>query len=225
MQQPKQMPEGNQDDDLLAWFLNLWTKVETNYTKILMGFGIGIAVVLVLIFINRYQTQRAEAAQEALGDVYIALFEGRVSDAIATSQEVMASYQGEAAAREALMAVANLHFEEGRVADARTHFQKYLDENSVDGPLGYGAWSGLASCLESEGNFAEAAQQFASFSERKPESPFAPVALKEAGRCYELAQMQQQASDVYLKIVNQYSESSVARTARGQLSFMGVEVD
>ena len=225
MQQPRQKPEEKQDDELLAWFLNLWTKIETNYTKILMGFGIGVAVVLVLIFIDRHQTQRAEAAKEALGDVYIALFEGRVSDAIATSQEVMANYEGEAAAREALMAVANLHFEEGRILDARTHFQKYLDENSPDGPLGYGAWSGLAACLESEGKFAEAAQQFASFVDKKPESPFAPVALKEAGRCYELAQMQQQATDIYLKIVNQYSKSSVARTATGQLSFMGVEVD
>ena len=225
MQQARQKPEERSDEDLLVWFLKLWANIEANYTKILTGFGIGVAVILVLIFINRHQTQRAEAAQEALGDVYIALLEGRVADAIATSEEVMANYEGEAAALEALIAVANLHFEEGRIADARTHFQKYLDENAPEGPLGYGAWSGLASCLESEGKFAEAAQQFASFGEVKPELPFAPVGLKEAGRCYELGQMSQQATDIYLKIVKQYSESSVARMARGQLGFMGVEVD
>ncbi len=218
MQQTKQ-----QQEDLLVWFLKFWNQIEANYAKILAGFGIALALVLAAIFIDRHQTQRAEAAREALGDVYIALSEDRTADALATSRDVMETYAGEAAAAEAVMTAANLHFEEGRISEARAHFQRYLDENSAEGPLGYGAWAGLASCLESEGKFAEAGQQFAAFAEAQPQSPFAQIALKEAGRCYELGHMPLQAREVYQKIVSEYGESSAARFARGQLNMMGVE--
>ena len=220
MNQPKP-----QQEDLFVWFLNVWSQIEANYIRILMGFGIAIVAALIVLFFYREQTQHAEAARTALGDVYIALYEGRVEDAIAASQDVIETYAGEAEAGEALMALANLHYEEGRIAEARTHFQQYLNEYPTDGPLGYGAWSGLASCLESEGKFAEAGQQFATFAKSHPQSPFAPIALKEAGRCYELGNMPQQASDAYQKIVKEYNASSAARFARGQLSMMGIEID
>jgi TolA-binding protein len=214
-----------QQEDILVWFLKVWSQIEANYIRILTGFGIAIVAALIVLFFYRGQTQRAEAARAALGDVYIALYEGRVEEAIASSQEVMETYAGQAEAGEALMALANLHYEEGRIAEARTLFQQYLNEYPAEGPLGYGAWAGLASCLESEGKFAEAGQQFAAFAEAQPKSPFAPIALKEAGRCYELGTMPQQASDAYQKIVKEYDESSVARFARGQLNMMGVETD
>ena len=225
MQQSRQKLDERQNEELLAWLLNLWNQIEANYTRILIGFGIAIAVILIVVFVDHQQNQRTEAAHEALGDVYIALFEGRVSDAIAASQEVMATYEGEAAADEALMAVANLHFEEGRIAEARDYYQRYLQGNSAEGPLGYGAWVGLASCLESEGNFAQAAKQFADYAAQHSTSPFAPVALKEAGRCYELGSMPQQAIDVYQMIVKDYSEAPVARFATGQLNMMGMETN
>lgn len=214
-----------QQEDILVWFLKVWGQIEANYIRILTGFGIAIAAALIVLFFYRAQTQHAEAARSALGDVYIALYEGRVEDALAASQVVIETYAGEAEAGEALMALANLHYEEGRITEARTYFQQYLDEYPADGPLGYGAWSGLASCLENEGKFAEAAQQFASFAEAQPGSPFAPIALKEAGRCYELGKMPQQASEAYQKVVKGYDESFVTRFARGQLNLMGVEMD
>lgn len=214
-----------QQEDILVWFLKVWGQIEANYIRILTGFGIAIVAALIVLFFYRAQTQHAEAARIALGDVYIALYEGRVEDALVASEEVIETYAGEAEAGEALMALANLHYEEGRIAEARTYFQQYLDEYPTDGPLGYGAWSGLASCLENEEKFAEAGQQFASFAEAHPNSPFAPIALKEAGRCYELGKMPQQASDAYQKIVNEYAESSVTRFAHGQLNMMGIEID
>ena len=214
-----------QQEDLLVWFLKVWDQIEDNYIPILIGVGIALIAALIFVFFHQEHTQRARDAREALGSVYIALSQDRTADAIATSHDVMATYAGEAAAAEALMTLANLHFEEGDIAEARTLFQRYLDENSPEGPLGYGAWSGLASCLETEGKFAEAGQRFAAFADAQPNSPYAAIALKEAGRCYELAQQPTQASDAYQKITAEYSASSVARFARGQLNMMGIEAE
>ena len=214
-----------QQEDILVWFLKVWDRIEANYIPILAGFGIALAAALIVVFVQREQTQRAQVAREALGSVYIALSEGRTADAIATSHDVMEAYAGQSASAEALMTLANLHFEEGQISEARALFQKYLDENSSEGPLGYGAWSGLASCLESEGKFAEAGQQFAAFAEAQRNSPYAPIALKEAGRCYELGHQPLQASEAYQKIVAEYGASFVARFARGQLNMMGIEIE
>lgn len=214
-----------QQEDLLVWFLKMWDRIESNYIPILMGLGIAIAASLIVVFVQRDHAQRDQTAREALGAVYIALSEGRTEDAIAASRDVMETYADESAGAEALMTLANLQFEEGRIAEARALFQKYLDENSSEGPLGYGAWSGVASCLESEGKFAEAGRQFAAFADAQPNSPYAAIALKEAGRCYELGHRPTQARDAYQKIIAEYGAASVARFARGQLDMMGVETE
>ena len=54
---------------------------------------------------------------------------------------------------------------------------------------------------------------------------YAPIALKEAGSCYELAQQPTQASGAYQKIIAEYSASSATRFARGQLDMMGIETE
>ena len=141
-----------QQEDILVWFLKVWSQIEANYIRILTGFGIAIVAALIVLFFYRGQTQRAEAARAALGDVYIALYEGRVEEAIASSQEVMETYAGQAEAGEALMALANLHYEEGRITEARTLFQQYLNEYPAEGPLGYGAWSGWRPVLKAKEN-------------------------------------------------------------------------
>ena len=106
-------PPQPQQEDILVWFLRVWGQIEANYIRILTGFGIAIVAALIVLFFYRAQTQQAEAARAALGDVYIALYEGRVEDALTASQEVIETYAGEAEAGEALMALANLHYEEG----------------------------------------------------------------------------------------------------------------
>ena len=112
-----------QQEDLLVWFLKVWDRIEDNYIPILIGVGIALIAALIFVFFHQEHTQRARDAREALGSVYIALSQDRTADAIATSHDVMATYAGEAAAAEALMTLANLHFEEGDIAEARRSFK------------------------------------------------------------------------------------------------------
>ena len=225
MQNPKKMEEEEPQEELLVWFLDLWGKIERNYTTVLAGIG-GVAVaILIFVFVNNHQTQKAEEAQSALGDVYIALFDGRIDDAITQSEKLASEYSGEVAGQEALIALANLQFEQTRFSEASANFQKFIDQYGTDGLLGYGAWSGLAACLEAEAKFGEAAQKFKGYADAHPNTPFAAIALKEAGRCYQLAQNKEQAQAVYQIVLDKYNESSVARSARNELLMMGVDVE
>lgn len=225
MQNPNKPIQEEPEEALVEWFINVWKKVEDNYTTILAGIG-GIAVaVLIFVFVNNQRAQDAQQAQEALGQVYIDLFEGRVDEAINQSQNLATEYSGEPVGKEALIATANLQFEQTRISEANANFQSFLDQYGSEGVLGYGAWSGVAACLEAEGKFSEAAEKFKSYAEKHPDTPFAPVALKEAGRCYQLANQQQAAQSVYQVVMDKYQDSSISRIVRNELQMMGVDVE
>jgi TolA-binding protein len=225
MQNPIIPEDDRPEEALLTWFFNLWSKVEKNYTTILAGLGGAVVAGVLIIFIYNYRSQQSEEAQSKLGEVYISLFEGRVDDAINQSAQLKNEYAGTPAGKEALMSLANLQFEQNRVSEARASFQSFLDEYGSDDLLAYGAWSGLATCLEAEGKFSEAAQKFKSYADRYPDLPFSPVALKEAGRCFQLAQDTTQAIAAYQKVVSKYKESSIYRVAANELLMMGVDLD
>ncbi|MBT3604391.1 MAG: tetratricopeptide repeat protein [Candidatus Latescibacteria bacterium] len=225
MQNPNKIEEEEPQEELLVWFLNLWGKVEQNYTQILAGVGVVVVAVLVVVFVNNHQNQETQEARSELGNVYIALFEGRIDDAINQSQTLSDEYAGNPIGREALIALANLQFEQKSISVAQANFQRFLDEYSSEGLLGYGAWSGLASCLEAEAKFAEAAAKFKSYADAHPNTPFAPVALKEAGRCYQLGQNNDQAQVVYQIVLDKYKDSSVLRNVKNELLMMGIDVE
>ena len=225
MQNPNKPEEEKPEEELFVWVMNLWYKIEKNSATVLAGVAGVVVAILIFVFINNYQSQQKQEAQAALGDVYIALFEGRVDDAITQSQKLANEYSGETAGQEALMALANLQFEQKRISEARANFQKFVDQYGSDPLLKYGAWSGLAACLEADGHFVEAAQKFKAYADAHPNTPFAPVALKEAGRCYLLAQDQKQAQMVYESVLEKYNDTSVSRTVRNELLMMGVDVE
>lgn len=225
MQNPNKPEQEEPQEALLEWFIDLWGKIEKNSTQILAGLGAGVVAVLIAVFALNYQSQEQAEAKAALGEVYISLFDGRVDDAISKSQQLASEYSGDLVGKEALIALANLQFEQKRIAEAKANFQKFLDQYGAEGMLGYGAWSGLASCLESEGQFAEAAEKFKAFADNNPSSPFSPVALKEAGRCYQLAGNDSQAQAVYQIVLNKYQDASISRTVRNELQMMGVDVE
>lgn len=225
MQNPKKIEEEESNEALLVWFLDLWGKIERNYTTVLAGIAGVVVAVLIFVFVNNNQAEQASQAQEDLGKVYIDLFEGRVDEAINTSQQLAMEYSGEPVGKEALIAVANLQFEQKRIEEARNNFQKFLDQYGSDELLGYGAWSGLATCLEAEGKFEEAAQKFKAYADSNPNTPFAPIALKEAGRCFQLAKNNAQAKTVYQTILDKYQDASISRIVRNELLMMGVDVE
>ncbi len=210
------------EDELMAWGMKTWGYVEQNYPKILAGLGAVVVLALVGVFIKHQSDRQAQAAIDALGDVRIALYQGRADDAILQAERVVEDYSGKPAAGYALLLMGNMYYELGRHTEAQTAYQRYLSDYGDEGPSGYGAWTGLAACLEEQQSFLEAAQKYAAYADKYASSPFAPIVLKEASRCYLQAQEFEKAQEVLERIVNHYSESKVARTARADLTEMGV---
>ena len=114
----------------------------------------------------------------------------------------------------------NLYYGAGRFSEARAIYEKYLDIYGAEGPEGFGAWTGVAACMEEEQKFVEAAEQYAAYAGKQPGSPFAPLALRDAARCYRLAGDFDGARRMLQQIVDRYSESPVDREAKAGLALM-----
>ena len=222
-QRPK--PEDVKDDELLKFLLTAWDFIENNYPKILAGLGGVAVVVLIAVLISRQEEQSAIEAQIRLGEAQIALYQANFPEAISKSEQVVAEYGDSPASRQALLLAANLKFESKNYSAAQVDFQTYLDDFGSDGPLGYSAWVGGAFCLEAQGDLTGAGGKFAGYADAHSQGLFAPIALKEAARCFKTAGNLGQAQALYQKIVVEYKKSDVAQVARSELKQMGVNIN
>ncbi|MDA0747328.1 MAG: tetratricopeptide repeat protein [bacterium] len=209
------------EDEFVSRILGILDYSKENYPKIIAGVGALAVIVLIGVFINRQAEQRRLEAVDAMGDVRISLLKGEEESAINQAQQVAQRYSGKPAARNALLVAGNLQFENGRFAEARTTFENYLDNFGSEGPLGYGAWVGTAASLEEEGNLNGAAERYVAYVDKHSDTPFAPLALKEAARCYEFSGALEKAKTTLQRIVDEYAKSPAANVAKAKLAQMG----
>jgi tetratricopeptide (TPR) repeat protein len=176
------------DDEFMNLIYRLIGYSEENYPKILAGIGVVVVIGLIGYFIQQSSNRRTQAALDAIGVVQVALMQGNTSTAVTNAQSIIRDYEGEAMAGQALITLANIYFNQGRFEEAATHYRQFLaaTDNSA-GPEAYGAWSALGAAMEAQNDLDGAAQQYESYTQAHGATPFAPLALMEAARCYKMA--------------------------------------
>jgi predicted negative regulator of RcsB-dependent stress response len=214
------------DDEFVSALYAIIRYVENNYPKVLAGIGVVVVISLIGYFIQESANRRIAAANDAIGTVQVALMQGNTSTAITNAQSVIRDYEGEPVAGQALTTLANIYFDQGRFDEATTHYRQFLSTNDANfGPEEFGAWSGIASSMEAQGNLSGAAQQYLSYADRFSNTAYAPLALFQAARTYKLAGSTDSAVNAYQRIVSQYSDSPAAISAKTELGILGVVVD
>jgi outer membrane protein assembly factor BamD (BamD/ComL family) len=210
------------EDELVTRVLQAWGYIEKNYPKFLAGLGAIVVAVLAGMFIKSQSDQQTQASIDALGDVRIALHQGKVEDAVFQAERVAEEYSGKPAAEQVLLLLGGLYYDLGRYAEAQTTYQGYLSTYGDEGPAGYAAWIGIAACLEEQGSYVEAAEKYVAYADQYRASPFAPIVLKEASRCYAGAGNPEKAQGALQRILKDYPKSSIVRSAKAELRQMGV---
>lgn len=212
------------EDEFVTTALNTWTYVQQNTSKILAGVGVVAILILIGVFVQKEAERKAEEAVNLLGDVQVHILNNETGEAILAAERVVDEYADEAHADQALLILGNLYMDLGRTAETRDAFQKRLDLFGDDGPGGYAATAGLATALEQMDNIGEAAATYAGYANRHTDSPFAPLALVEAARCYRLSGDISNSAETYRKVVQTYPTSSARQKAESELNLMGEDV-
>jgi len=193
-----------------------WGRAHTQY---LIGGAVAIVVIVlgVQYLISSQEKARVEAAAE-LSKAMVAEEGGQPAEAVRIlSDQVLRRYEGTPSAGKAALMLANRHYAEGNYGDARSLFQKCLDDYADNPVVAYGAWAGLAACLEAEGKTQDAARKYLEYADGHPKTVEAALSLSEAARCFAQVGDRGAQKGVLERLTKEYPKLPVARTAETTL--------
>ena len=157
--------------------------VQQNLRIVLIVLG-GIVVVVALVWgVNSYRTSRAEAAAELFGQAGIELRGGNLAAGIVSLRKLLDENSGATIAGVACVELADAYFRQRSFDEAKTYFQKYLDDYGNDNLLKAAALAGLAGVDEQSSANAEAAKKYLKAADINPKSFQSAECLHAALRC------------------------------------------
>jgi tetratricopeptide (TPR) repeat protein len=170
-----------------------WAWFETNKKPALWGAGTVVVVGLIVALVLYRRNETDVAASEALSNVTLpGAGSASRADAVNAFLKVTATYpNSRAGARALLLAAAGL-FTEGKYPEAKAQFERFTREYASS-PFRGEALLGIASCLNAQGNTADAVAAYKDLIDRRlseymlPQARFALACLYEAQNKPELA--------------------------------------
>ncbi len=206
------------EDEFVEWIMQAVEYVKERAS--LFGGG-AVAVIVVIVAINYFiESKEAGRLQAAalLGDVLMVEQGGEPTEAIRLAEELVSSYAGTSAAAQGTVLLANLHYAQGRYAEARSYYQRYLDNYEPLDVLAYAAQSGLGACLEAEGQFVAAAQHYEAYAAQQAGTIREAMARMEAARIYGLAGDSDKQQALLEEVSRTFAQYPIAAQARAALA-------
>ena len=197
-----------------------WIMQAADFLKERMQFVIAaaaaVAVIVVLIgYMRSAEEEDRLQASASFGQVLMADANGEAGQAMEIAEQLIREHSGTPAAAQGAVYLANRLFRQGRLDEARRLYETYLDDGDVD-VLVFAAWSGVAACIESQGQFAQAAAKYEEYADQY-DGQQASLALMSASRCYALAGDTEAQRDALLRIARDFPTSPLVAKAREQL--------
>ena len=206
------------EDEFVEWIMQAIEYVKERAR--LFGGG-AVAVIAVIMAINYFiESKEADRLKAAalLGDVLMVEQGGELAEAIRLAEELVSSYVGTPAAAQGTVLLANIHYAQGRYAEARTYYQRYLDNYEPLDVLAYAAQSGLGACLEAEGQLLVAAQHYEAYAAQQAGTIREAMARMEAARIYGLAGESDKQQALLEEVSRTFAQYPIAAQARAELA-------
>ena len=201
------------EDKLVTYTFKLNAYIRKNSKKISY---ITLILVFFIFVISVMHLSKKRSESSAISEVGIAqlIYEsGNITAAISAFEEVLNKYSGTKGAGIATYYIGDYYYKLKNFNEARERFQKYWDDYEDNDILTSSAISGIATCFEEEREYLQAVKYYKRAADKFPDSFVAPRNLIDMGRCYELADMKNEAEKVYKEIIEKYSSSIYVREA------------
>jgi len=209
-----------EEDQFLAWVLDAVEYVKER-SQLFIG---GVAAIVVAIMAITYvQASREEAKIEGsalLGRAAIADASGQFDEATRLHEQLAEEFGGTPAGAQGMVLLGNRYFAQARYADAQRLFEQYLREHGDVDVLVFAAWTGLAACLESQGETERAAEKYRGYADEYGGHLDAAISLADAARCYGVLGAAGDQRAALERIVNDYPKAPGAARAREELKML-----
>ncbi len=208
------------EDEFIEWLMDAADYIR-NHAQTFAGGAIAVLAVILAInfFIESQETAKVDATAR-LGDMLMAEQSGQIDEAIRIAEDLLTTYAGTPAAGQGTVLLGNLHFSQGRYADALRYFDSYLADYVPVDVLTNAAESGLAACLEAQGQLDEAARRYEEIARQFSGTAPAALAQMNAARCYGMLGKHGKQRELLEAVRDQYARFPVAARARTQLEML-----
>lgn len=209
--------ESLKEDEFVEWIMRTVDYVREHVQLFIGGF---IALVVLILAVNYVITSQEQGRNEAatlLGDALIAEENGQLSEAFSLFRQLVDRYGGTPAAAQGRLMLANRYFAQGNYSEAQRLYEESFSESEKTGPLAFAAWSGLAACLDAQGQLQEAAHKYQQYAVDHPGTAEAALALLAAARCYDRLGEREAKNALLRQIARDYPELPVAQQARAMM--------
>jgi tetratricopeptide (TPR) repeat protein len=202
------------EDEFIEWLMHAVDYVRDHVQNFAIGAVAVVAAILAVNFFIESQEKSKVEAAALLGDVVMAEQSGQMSEAIRIADQLLATYAGTPSAAQGTILLGNLHFSQGR------YFEMYLADYEPVDVLVNASQSGLAACLEAQGQVAEAAKSYEGIAQRLPGSAQAALAIMNAARCYKLMGDSAKQRILLESVRDEYARFPIAARARTELEML-----
>ena len=198
-----------------------WIMQAADFLKERMQFVIAAAAAVVVMVVlisymrNAEENARLEASA-AFGQVLMADANGDATQAMEIAEHLIRQNSGTPAAAQGVIYLANRYFHQGRLDEAQRLYETYLEDYGDVDVLAFAAWSGVAACIESQGQFSRAGEKYEEYADRHDGQQGA-LALMSASRCFALADDTAGQKQALGRIARDYPNSPLVPKAREQL--------
>ncbi len=209
-----------QEDPFLEWVL---TALQFVKDRAQLFIGGGIAIVAALVITEFVQDQREVARDEAahlLFQVILADANGQMDEVMGTGTRLVDEFAGTPSAAHGMILLANRNYKVGRYDEAQRLYERYLAEYGDAEVLVFAAQTGIAACLEAQGDLQGAAAGYIAYAQEHPNDRSSAIALMDAARCYSLLGDTQQQRELLERVKREFPSSPVFQRARQELQML-----
>ncbi len=197
------------EDALVTTYFKIRKYVQKHSRYLTIGL---LAIPIIIIVAMMMVKSKRDAELTATARLGVAMQSYNLSDystSIGELTQIVDIYSGTRAAGNAVFYLGNSYFMMEDYTQAKTYYQRYIDDYSDNDLFSISSMGGVAACYESQGHFLEAALQYEKAANRYSNLFNAPFYLKDAARCYQLAEDIEKAKMAYQTIIDRYPESSI----------------
>ena len=202
------------EDPLVTAAFKATAHWENHGSKILVGIGVLALLALLGFFMMQ---ARSKAEEKASGDLFraeLAASQGDYTSAAPMLKEIVDNEPGTSSARDAMLLLGDSFVAQGKPSEGVSWYRKYVDKAGSDKERQRIGYLGLATALEDAGQFAAAADAYASSAERSKTDNLRGRAMLGQARSLARAGQTAKAIEVYKKIgLLPQAEASITNAA------------
>jgi TolA-binding protein len=205
------------EDEFVEWMMGAVDYVRERYQLFAFGLVVVVAALLGVDYILDSQEAARSKAATLLGQ---ALMDegGSSAEAMLVIQDLVDTSGGTPAAGQALLMLANRHYQDGDYGTARELYRRYLDDYGNVPVLVYAAESGIAAALVAEGQHEQAAKEYRRLAAEGAGTLQGAMALWESAKCYQRLGQTDQRRQALEELVNDHPRLPLATKARAALA-------